>query len=176
MEEPVLTNVKPDESQANRDPLTGATGAHPVGVGLGAVGGGAAIGAAGGAIGGPVGAVIGAAVGAVVGGLVGKGAAEATNPTVEALYWRDQHPLGPYASHVYGYDEYAPAYRYGWESFDRASDKRRPFEEVEADLGRGWARAKGESRLVWDHARHASRDAWNRVQKAFDLKPSDVVK
>ena len=53
------------------DPITGEPGAHPVGVGVGALGAGAA-GAAIGAIGGPIGMLIGAAIGAVAGGLAGK--------------------------------------------------------------------------------------------------------
>ena len=53
-------------TDANRDPLTGAPGSHPVGTATGAVAGGAA-GAAVGSAAGPVGTVVGAAVGAVVG-------------------------------------------------------------------------------------------------------------
>lgn len=66
---------------ANRDPISGAPGAHPVGTGLGAAAGGVAAGAAVGAIAGPVGMAVGAGVGAVAGGLAGKGVAEAVDPT-----------------------------------------------------------------------------------------------
>lgn len=74
---------------ANRDPITGEKGSHPVGTGVGAVAGGAAGAAAGAATGaavgtagaGPVGTAVGAAVGAVAGGLVGHGTAEGLNPT-----------------------------------------------------------------------------------------------
>jgi hypothetical protein len=71
---------------ANRDPITGAPGAHPVGTGVGATGGGAAGAAIGAAVGGPVGAAVGLAAGAIAGGLAGKGAAEAVNPTAEDGY------------------------------------------------------------------------------------------
>jgi ElaB/YqjD/DUF883 family membrane-anchored ribosome-binding protein len=68
--------------ETNPDPITGAPGAHPVGVGLGAAAGGIAAGAAAGTFAaGPIGTVVGAAIGAVVGGLAGKGAAESVNPT-----------------------------------------------------------------------------------------------
>ena len=77
----------------NRDPITGALGAHPVGVGLGAAAGGTALAAAAGAIAagaaagtlaaGPVGTVVGAAVGAIAGGLSGKEVAEHFDPTTE---------------------------------------------------------------------------------------------
>lgn len=68
------------DADANRDPITGAPGAHPVGAGLGAAGG-AGTGAAIGAMGGPIGAGVGAVIGGVAGGLVGKEAGEAVNPT-----------------------------------------------------------------------------------------------
>ena len=66
----------------NRDPISGAPGAHPVGVGIGAAAGGLAAGAAAGTVAaGPVGTVVGAAVGAVIGGLGGKAVAEHFDPT-----------------------------------------------------------------------------------------------
>ena len=72
---------KAERPETNPDPITGAPGAHPVGVGLGAAAGGLAAGAAAGTLAaGPIGTVVGAAVGALVGGLAGKGAAEAMNP------------------------------------------------------------------------------------------------
>jgi hypothetical protein len=162
-----VVDVEPD---ANRDPITGAPGAHPVGVGVGATGG-AAAGAALGSLGGPVGTVVGAAIGGVAGGLAGKGVAEAVNPTVEDAHWRSTYPSRPYADTTADYDTYAPAYRYGWES---ASARRgRTFDEVEADLERGWDQAKGKSELGWEKAKHATRDAWHRVERAI---PGDFDK
>ena len=45
-------------TDANRDPITDALGAHPVGTGVGALLGGAAAGAATGTVAGPVGTVV----------------------------------------------------------------------------------------------------------------------
>lgn len=84
-------------ADANLDPISGETGAHPVGTGIGAASAGAAGAAIGGAVGGPVGAVVGAVVGAFSGGLAGKGVAEAIDPTVEDAYWRDNYNSRPYA-------------------------------------------------------------------------------
>jgi len=147
-------------------PKATALGAHPIGVAVGAIGAGAAAGAVGGAVAGPVGAVAGAAVGAVVGGLAGKAAAQAVNPTIEADYWREAHSTRHNLHTSFGYEEYAPAYRYGWESFGRHGGGDHTFESVETDLDRGWTAAKGTSRLAWDQAKAATRDAWNRVQLA----------
>jgi hypothetical protein len=146
----------------NRDPITGAPGAHPIGVAAGAAAGGAT-GAAVGAVAGPAGAVVGAAVGAVAGGLAGKGVAEAIDPTREDAYWRDNYRSRPYYDASTPYDAYQPAYRYGWES--RAKYPARKFEDVETDLERGWDRAKGKSQLAWDRAKHATRDAWQRLDR-----------
>ena len=66
---------------ANRDPISGEPGSHPVGTGVGAAGGattGAIIGAV---VGGPVGGAIGAAIGGIAGGLTGHEVAEGVNPT-----------------------------------------------------------------------------------------------
>ena len=152
------------ESDANRDPISGAPGSHPVGTGLGAALGGAAAGAAAGTVVGPVGTVIGAAVGAIVGGYAGKGVAEAIDPTVESAYWRENFQSRPYAqagSEFADFDQYEPAYRYGVESFGRYPG--RSFEAAEADMAGNWQRVRGTSSLDWDRARHASRDAWNRL-------------
>ena len=150
------------EADANRDPITGAPGAHPVGVGVGATGG-ATVGAAIGSVGGVVGAAVGAVVGGVVGGLAGKGAAEAIDPTVEDEYWRAHYSSRPYVASGSHYDTYQPAYRYGWESYNRFAG--RPFDEVEAELQHGWEHSERGSTLTWDEARHATRDAWHRVER-----------
>lgn len=151
------------EHHEHRDPLTGSPGAHPIGTGIGAAGAGAA-GAAIGAAAGPVGALAGAALGAVVGGLIGKGVAEGIDPTEETEFWREKHVERPYYDEGFSYEEdYEPAYRYGWETRKRYHD--RHFGEVEPHLESQWHKEKGESRLSWDHAKHAVRDAWHRIEE-----------
>ena len=118
-------------TDANRDPITGAPGSHPVGTGVGAALGGAAAGAAVGTVAGPVGTVAGAAVGAVVGGLAGKGVAEAIDPTSEATYWRENYKSRPYAKDA-SFDDYGPAYGYGVSSYVKYPG--RSFDDVESDL------------------------------------------
>ena len=154
-----------ERNDANRDPITSAPGAHPVGTGLGAAGGGATGAAVGAVVGGPVGAVVGGAVGAVAGGLAGKGAGEMVNPTVEDRYWSDKYPTSAHGSDGTPYTEYAPAYRYGWESQTRYAGQR--FEDVEDKLEPDWDKAKGDSNLSWNKARSAVRDAWHRVEHAM---------
>lgn len=147
-------------AEANRDPLTGETGSHPVGTGVGAASGGTVGAVIGGAVGGPVGALIGAAVGGLAGGLAGKGVAESVNPTEEDAFWRDNYANRDYAQGR-TYDDLQPAYRYGWESRTKHHD--RNWDQAENDLRSGWDQARGSSSLAWDDARQATRDAWDRV-------------
>jgi hypothetical protein len=163
------TKERIDTPERNPDPITKAPGSHPVGTGVGAAAGGAAgIGAAiatgavmGSAVG-PVGTAVGIAVGAVAGGLAGKGVAEQVNPTVEEEYWRENYASRPYVTEDASREDFAPAYRYGWESHERYPD--RSFDDVESDLERDWEQEKGESRLPWEDAKPASRDAWDRIE------------
>jgi uncharacterized protein YcfJ len=148
----------PKEPNANRDPITGAPGAHPVGTGVGAAAGGAA-GAAIGSVVGPAGTLVGAAVGAIAGGLAGKGVGEMVDPTVEDAYWRDAHAKQPYYSKDYGYDDYAPAYRTGYEG--RVKYDGRAFDDIETDLEADYKRHNG--KLDWVDVKDATRNAWDRV-------------
>ena len=151
---------------ANRDPITGTPGAHPVGTGIGALLGGAAAGAATGTVAGPVGTVIGAAIGAIAGGLVGKGVAESIDPTREDAYWRDNYTDRPYVEAGAPYDDFGPAYGYGVDAYTRNAG--RNFDDVEPQLERGWDSARGTSKLDWDRAKNASRDAWQRVSDTVE--------
>jgi hypothetical protein len=101
-------------------------------------------------------------IGAVAGGLAGKGVAESIDPTVEDNYWRENYAQRPYYDQNTSYDDYRPAYRYGWES--RAKHASRSFDEAEPELRRDWESAKDRSQLAWDKAKHATRDAWNRIE------------
>jgi hypothetical protein len=147
---------------------------HPAAKGVGAVvggvaggvAGGAAAGAAVGGMTGPVGAAVGAAVGAVVGAMAGKGVAKAADPAVEESYWRDNYASRPYVTGGANYDDYGPAYRYGVDSYARNPD--RSFDEVEPELSRDWSKARGQSSLEWEHAKHATRDAWHRVSNTVE--------
>jgi hypothetical protein len=155
------TKLKTD---SDLKPMTGGMGSHPVGTGVGAAGGAVAGAAIGTAVGGPVGAAVGGAIGAATGALTGRGAAEAVNPTVEDAYWRENYLKRDYAEKSRPYTDYQPAYKYGWEARGRSGN--RPFREVESELERGWDKVKGESKLAWAQARHATSDAWHRIERA----------
>lgn len=124
------------KGEPNRDPITGAPGAPPVGTGLGAV----------------------------VGGLAGKGIAERIDPTAEEAYWSQNYTREPYYERGYTYEDYHPGYRTGWEG--RARYEGNTFDEVERDLEFDYARNRGRSRLEWEKNRHAARAAWERFEES----------
>ena len=134
----------------------------------GGVVGGATTGALAGGLSGPAGAVIGAAVGAVAGAIADKRKAD---PVVEDAYWRDNYSSRPYVQSGMTYDDYSPAYRYGAESYNKYPD--RSYDDVEPELQRDWGTARGNSKLEWEHAKHATRDAWHRIERAI---PGDADK
>jgi len=151
-----------DKNPANRDPITGAPGAHPVGTGVGTAAG-AATGAAIGAVGGPVGAAIGLVAGGIVGGLAGKAGGEGVNPTVEDGYWRENHRTQTWGTKR-PYDDYSGAYKTGYEGYSKYGTAGRSFEECEADLKNEFDCNCGKTtNLKWEEAKDATRAAWQRV-------------
>ena len=151
---------------ANLDPITGAPGAHPVGVGVGATAGGIAAGAAAGTLAaGPIGTAVGAAIGALVGGLGGKAVAEHLDPTVDADYWQAHHAEQAYAVDGTSYAHYEPAYRLGGQPRERYANM--SFDDAEPHLAADYERMRGESTLEWGDAKHAARAAWDRVSGVF---------
>jgi hypothetical protein len=161
------------KNPANKDPISGAPGAHPAGVGAGAAAG-AATGAVIGSVAGPVGTVLGGAAGAVAGGLAGKAAAESVNPTAEDAYWRDNYKATPGVKPDYSWDDdYAPAYRTGYTGWERARASGETFDAYEPKMRTEWDKVKGKSRLNWEEAKDHSRAAWHRVERAL---PGDADK
>lgn len=164
-----MTNktVNPDQqTDANLDPISGETGSHPVGTGVGAAGAGTAATVIGGVVGGPVGAVVGAVIGSVVGGLAGKNVAEQANPTFEDNDWQETYTSSSYAEQDKTYEDYQPAYRTGYEGYDRYGHSGRTYSEVETDLQRDY-QANQTGSLPWEQARHAVKDAWDRAATAI---------
>lgn len=149
----------------NRDPITGTPGSHPVGVGVGGVGG-AAAGAAVGSIFGPIGTLIGGAVGAIAGAGTGKAVAERLDPTGEQEYWQAEYANRPYYQSRYAFEDYAPAYEYGDRL--RAEGGNRTWDErMDAEAREGWDAIRAKSALAWEDAREAVRDAFDRTDRTY---------
>jgi hypothetical protein len=79
----------------------------------------------------------------------------------EDAYWRAHHTERPYVVADRGYDHYAPAYRYGVEAALNHPGK--SWDEIEADLRRGWETPEQRLEGAWDEIKDAVHDAWARV-------------
>jgi hypothetical protein len=120
--------------------------------------------------------VSGIAAGVIAGAVAGSGGPD---PQSQHAYWR-QHfrelqTLGSSGT----YEDYAPAFEYGWESRSaceaKASQAPADFEEAEATLQEQWQQRPVAAALPWNMAREAVRAAWEKVEQAVasdEAKPS----
>lgn len=88
--------------------------------------------------------------------------------TTESGYWRDNYKTRPYFSTGRDYEFYEPAYRYGWESADQY--RGRSWDDVQADLERGWEIYKLRGKLAWAEIKDAVRDSWDRVTNRAGMR------
>jgi hypothetical protein len=110
---------------------------------------------------------VGAAIGAVSGGLAGKSVAERANPTEEDAYWRENYASRPYSESDYDYSDYEPAYRTGYEGYSDYYDRGLTYDQAEPHLRQSYEENYGDDTLAWEKAKHATRDAWERVERTL---------
>jgi hypothetical protein len=86
----------------------------------------------------------------------------------EDRYWRAYYEQHSY----YGrnYDEFQPAFQYGWESAAQPENRGKKFEDVEPQLREHWSAYNGTSRTDWDYMKWAAQDAYNRIQRRFGMQ------
>jgi len=154
---PDAAGGKPDAPEHERHAADEREDGDAVGT-MSGLAAGAAIGAV---AGGPAGALVGGAAGAIAGLGVARAIEGAIQPDADEAYWRDAHASRPYARADRSYDQFAPAYRYGWESYRHFGPA--GWDVAEPSLQRNWAEFRGDSTLDWETARPATRDAWDRV-------------
>jgi hypothetical protein len=89
----------------------------------------------------------------------------------EDAWWRENFAGRPYATGR-TYEEFRPAYRYGYESGRHHMG--RTWDDVEGDLRTGWDRyeGRGGTESTWEKIKDAVRDAWHRVTGQKDLDAS----
>lgn len=137
---------------------------HSIGAGTGAVAG-AITGSAIGSVAGPVGTLVGAVAGGIMGAKAGDSVAEMVNPTEYTDYFKKNYTQASYYNPSKTWDDYSPAYQYGYNSYDRYRGQR--FEDVEDTLRQDWEQTKASSRMAWDDVRGAVRDGWHYVERAI---------
>ena len=141
---------------------------HILGAGAAAVAGGAAGAALGAVVAGPPGLAIGAVAGGALGAVIGDRAAEAADKRDDLGHFQQIHREMPYFIDGMAWDDYAPAYRYGLETY--RIHGARVFAEAEAELEQGWGRARDASRLTWLQARSAVEHAWRSLDDTLHAR------
>src|SRR5690606_40315459 len=96
---------------------------HGLGKGTGAAAGAVTGGAIGSAAG-PVGTVAGAVIGGVAGYAAGGAIAESVNPTEYDDHFRTSYSSTPYYSDRYSWNDYQPAYQYGYNTYEKYRGQR----------------------------------------------------
>jgi hypothetical protein len=138
---------------------------HILGTGTAALAGGAAGAAIGAAIGGPPGLAVGAAAGGALGAVVGNRASEAADTRQDLGHFQQIFRTMPYYVDGADWHDYAPAYRYGLDTYEQ--HRGQLLEDVESQLQGGWeAAARFGSRLQWQQAQPAVRHAWQSLDDA----------
>ena len=89
--------------------------------------------------------------------------AEAVNPTEYTDHFQRTYETAPYYSAGRQWNDYEPAYRYGYDTYGEYRGQR--FEDVESTLERNWDSAKADSRLAWAEAKSAVRDGWHHIER-----------
>lgn len=85
----------------------------------------------------------------------------AVDPAAEDSYWRQSYGSRPYTPSGASYDDFGPAYDYGVKSY--TNNPGRSFDDMESDMSQNWNSSRGGSSLDWQGAKHAARDAWDRL-------------
>jgi hypothetical protein len=86
----------------------------------------------------------------------------------EDRWWRENFSSRPYATGR-TYEEFRPAYEYGFESGQHHLG--RNWDDVESDLRSGWEKFESKKGAggTWENVKHAIRDAWDRVTGQHEL-------
>lgn len=74
-------------------------------------------------------------------------------------YFKARFEQAPFRTTDDSFDDFGPAYRYGTQQRYAASD-RSWDDKLESEFKEGWEAAKGDSRLTWERAKIAVKDAF----------------
>jgi hypothetical protein len=91
-----------------------------------------------------------------------------TNWNQEDTWWRENFSSRPYSA-GHQYEEFRPAYQYGFESANHHLG--RDWKDVETDLRTGWDKfeGKGPGGAKWENIKDAVKDAWHRMTGQHDV-------
>ncbi len=113
--------------------------------------------------------MVGGVAGAVAGAYGGRQIADAIYPPEEEQYWREHHGEEEWAEKDSSYEQYAPAYRSGYEAFSKYPGK--GYEEVEPEIEREYEQSDANRVVSWARARPALKAAWRRASGMAGTRP-----
>lgn len=135
---------------------------HVLGAGSAALAAGAAGAAIGGLVAGPAGIAVGAAAGGALGAVAGQHVSEKADPREDLGHFQQIFKTMPYYVDGMDWHDYAPAYRYGIQTWH--ANRGQSVEAMESQLHGGWEQAaRFGSRLEWSEARPAIAHAWQSL-------------
>jgi hypothetical protein len=135
---------------------------HVLGAGSAALAVGAAGAALGGLVAGPAGVAVGAAAGGALGAVAGDRASEKVDPREDLGHFQQMFTTMPYYVDGMDWHDYAPAYRYGIQTWH--AHRGESVEALDTQLHGGWEQAaRFGSRLDWSQARPAVAHAWRSL-------------
>lgn len=141
---------------------------HILGTGSATLGGGVIGAVIGGFAGGVPGLTLGAVAGGALGAVVGHRLSEAVDPRGDLGHFEQIYRTMPYYVDDMTWDDYAPAYRYGLDTY--ATRGGQPLEAAASMLAQDWSRARGVSRLSWEQAQPAVAHAWRELDETLQAK------
>lgn len=130
--------------------------------------GGTVVGAVGYLVGGPPGLVLGVVVGVAAGALLGNRMAVAADPDDSAARFKEYYRSMGYYEPGMQWKDYAPAYRYGLETWRTRGGS--DFASAEPAMGAHWLKVRGESRLAWGQARGPVEHVWRDMEETLRQK------
>ncbi|HEX5831902.1 MAG TPA: hypothetical protein VFY16_13060 [Gemmatimonadaceae bacterium] len=151
--------------EPEQDEKRAAPSAPAAGAAAGAVGGAAAAATAGTLIAGPLGTIVGALIGAVGGGWAGFGAGEAAQLSdVDEARFRSHFEGDPDRPAELGFERARSAYHLGLLAARNPDYAGRSFDEVEADLRRGWIADVEREHGGWEQMRRYARAGYDTTR------------
>ena len=156
-------------------PEVEGTGKQVAGEAAGGLGGAAAGAAVGTAVAGPIGTVIGAIAGAVGGWWAGYAATHTDKYTTDDdQYYRASYESDTNRAADRSYDDVRPAYQLGHIASYNPDYRGRSFEEVEADLQKGWTTDLRNRHGDWTNVRHYAQSAFSRRVEGVHSENPDL--
>ena len=80
---------------------------------------------------------------------------------LDERWWRENFRNRPYVTADRRFEDYAPAYRFGYDAANRYRGKN--WNDVEFNLSTDWEKYEGRGDSTWEKVKDSVRDAWDNL-------------